>query len=64
MLGFCFVLTQEFARPLRVPVNSCFFDWSIKSQQPMAGQVDRVGTLRIYGEKTLDKVKENRQGRR
>lgn len=35
------------------------FDWSIKSQCPVAGRVDRGGTLRIPGEKMQDREKES-----
>lgn len=45
------------ACPLRVPANSWLFGWSIKSQQPMAGQGDRGGTLRIPGEKMQEREK-------
>ena len=39
-------------------IQQLFFDWSIKSQCPVAGRVDRGGTLRIPGEKMQDRVRE------
>lgn len=37
----------EFAHSLKVFVNNWFFDGSIKSQQPMAGQDERGRTFRM-----------------
>lgn len=43
------MLTWESSSPPWVSDNSWFFDWSMKSQQPMARQRDRGGTFGIPG---------------
>lgn len=51
------MITWEFSHLLQDPVNSWVFDWSIKSQCPMARQGDKGGTFRISSKK-------HRRGRR
>ena len=58
------MLTWELSSLLWVSANSWLSDWSIKSHHPMVGQGDRGRTLRIPGEETQDREKENHQGRR
>lgn len=60
LMGIWFVLTWEFACPLWVPANSGYFDWLIKSQQPLTGQRNRGRTLRIPAEEMQEKEKEER----
>lgn len=57
-------LCFQFASLLQVPANSWFSDWSIKSQRPVVWQGDRAGTLRIPGEGTQDREKDNLPGQK
>jgi hypothetical protein len=58
------VLTWEFAHLLQVPENSWFLDWSIKRHQPMAGQRNRLRTLRIPRELNTGQGEEESTGQK